>query len=82
MDPRECATAQALKDLDGFQTFRKTGLTRARQMPVPFTVETTEGTMSAPAGDYLCLDIKGNPYPCAADVFEASYEAVSKGVAS
>ena len=76
MDPREKATAAALADAPSFGTYRKTALTRARQMTVPFKVETTEGTMEGAAGDYLCLDTKGNPYPCAKDVFEQSYEAV------
>lgn len=73
-DPRERRTAEALADPASFHSYRKTALTRARQMDRSFTVETTEGTMDGQAGDYLCLDVKGNPYPCAKDVFEKSYE--------
>jgi hypothetical protein len=74
MDPRERTTAAALADPANFGTYRKTAITRARQMDAPFTVATTEGVMEGKAGDYLCLDTKGNPYPCAREVFEASYE--------
>lgn len=73
MDPRESATAAALADPNGFALFRKVALTKARKMDVPFTVETLEGTMDGKAGDYLCLDTKGHPYPCDAEVFHASY---------
>ncbi len=72
-DPRERATAEALADRNGFGTYRKTVPTAARRMSVPFTVNTSEGVMEGRAGDYLCLDSKGHPYPCAADVFESSY---------
>jgi hypothetical protein len=73
MDPAERATAAALADKAGFRTYRKTVPTLARAMPVAFTVETLEGTLSGHAGDYLCLDAKGNPYPCAKDIFLAGY---------
>lgn len=61
-----------------FKTYRKKSLTRAVQMDTDFQVATTEGVMSAKAGDYLCLDIKGNPYPCDKLVFESSYEEVNQ----
>ena len=73
MDPREARTAAALADLGGFQTYRKVALTRARRMEKPFYVETPHGPTDGKAGDYLCLDSKGHPYPCDAEVFHASY---------
>lgn len=54
--------------------YRKTATTQARRMDEPFKVQTTEGVMEGKAGDYLCLDNAGNPYPCAKGVFESSYE--------
>jgi hypothetical protein len=75
-DPRDVATETALLDRQRFGQYQKKVPTLALQMAVPFRVETTEGTMEGHAGDYLCLDAKGNPYPCAKDVFETSYERV------
>jgi hypothetical protein len=73
MDPREKATAAALADRSRFRSYQKRVATLAVQMDAPFTVDTPNGVMDGQAGDYLCLDTKGDPYPCAKDVFEASY---------
>lgn len=78
MDPREKATAAALADQAGFATYRKVALTRARRMDVPFKVETINGTVEGVAGDFLCIDVKGQAYPCAADVFIDSYEPLEE----
>lgn len=40
-------------------------------------VETLEGTMSAHVGDWIIRGVKGEFYPCAADVFAATFEAVN-----
>lgn len=48
----------------------------AVRMDEPFTVDTLEGTMQGKAGDYLVTGIRGEQYPCAADIFEESYEEV------
>jgi hypothetical protein len=77
MDPREKATAAALATKAEWPSYRKIVPTRAIAMQKPFTVETLEGTLDGKAGDYLCLDTKGNPYPCDREVFEASYEPVN-----
>lgn len=39
-----------------------------------FLIETLEGTMTATKGDYIIKGIKGEFYPCKADIFEATYE--------
>lgn len=39
-------------------------------------IMTLEGTMYAKPGDYIIKGIKGEIYPCRADIFEATYEAV------
>jgi hypothetical protein len=72
-DPREKATAEALADTTSFRTFRKTALTRARQMDCPFKVETPHGTVEGKAGDYLCIDAMDAPYPCDKDTFETTH---------
>lgn len=72
-------TKEDLSQLDAeraFKAYRKTVPTMARQMWEPFKVETLEGVMEGKTGDYLCLDNQNNPYPCAKEVFEASYERV------
>lgn len=38
-------------------------------------IKTYEGTMVAKAGDYIIKGIKGEIYPCKADIFEETYEA-------
>jgi hypothetical protein len=37
-------------------------------------IKTLEGEMTATDGDYIIKGIKGEFYPCKADIFEASYE--------
>lgn len=36
-------------------------------------IDTLEGRMTAEIGDYIIKGIKGELYPCKADIFEASY---------
>jgi hypothetical protein len=44
-------------------------LTEARE------IETMEGTLTGRPGDWLITGVKGEIYPCADDVFRATYEA-------
>ena len=37
-------------------------------------IKTLEGVMLAKAGDYIIRGINGEIYPCAADIFEKTYE--------
>lgn len=39
-------------------------------------IQTLEGEMTASIGDWVIKGIKGEFYPCRADIFAASYEAV------
>lgn len=48
----------------------------ARCMDTPFSVETEEGVMEGKAGDYLMTGVEGEMYPCAAHIFEKSYDRV------
>ena len=41
-------------------------------------IETLEGTMTAAEGDYIIKGVYGEVYPCKPDIFEATYELVSK----
>jgi hypothetical protein len=39
-------------------------------------ITTLEGTMRADVGDFIIKGVKGEFYPCKADIFEATYEPV------
>lgn len=41
-------------------------------------IRTLEGTMMALPGDYIIKGIKGELYPCKPDIFDLTYEAVTK----
>jgi hypothetical protein len=56
--------------------YRKTATMHAVRIDEPFQVTTLEGTMTGQPGDYLVVGVKGERYPCAADVLAASYEPV------
>ncbi|EOE7245893.1 hypothetical protein ACKTKD_003710 [Clostridioides difficile] len=43
---------------------------------VSCNLETLEGTMRANKGDYIIQGVKGEIYPCKADIFEMTYEKV------
>jgi hypothetical protein len=60
---------------EGWATYRKRSLTRARRVEGPFLVETPQGPLRCQDG-WLALDANGDPYPIAADVFDATYRAV------
>lgn len=44
--------------------------------PSWFQISTLEGVMRADAGDWIIRGIKGELYPCKADVFAATYDSV------
>lgn len=39
-------------------------------------IQTLEGEMTANLGDYVIRGVKGEFYPCKADIFDATYEPV------
>ena len=41
-------------------------------------IKTLEGDMRADLGDWVIKGVKGEVYPCKPDIFEATYEMVSK----
>jgi len=42
--------------------------------PKSLMIPTLEGNMSASPGDWLIQGVKGEVYPCKADIFAATYE--------
>lgn len=52
---------------------------QSRRLPAIFegyVIESLEGNMFAAVGDWIIKGIKGEFYPCKADIFEATYEEV------
>lgn len=43
-----------------------------------FFIKTLEGDMFVGLGDYVIKGVKGEFYPCKADIFELTYEAVNE----
>ena len=50
----------------------------AYQTDVEMDIETPEGVMHANEGDYIITGVKGEKYPCNADIFEATYEVIGE----
>jgi len=42
-------------------------------------IETLEGRMHVIAGDWIITGVKGEKYPCKADIFAATYESLGGG---
>jgi len=58
----------------GFSKFTKKPIPiSARRMKKSFSITTLEGKMKGKAGDWLIIGVKGEKYPCADDIFRASY---------
>lgn len=45
--------------------------------PIWCEIKTLEGIMRANPGDYIIKGVNGEIYPCKADIFEKTYEAVN-----
>lgn len=70
--PMQADDTQAWRDLSLF-------LNRPCGPELPF-IKTQEGTMRATWGGWIIRGVKGELYPCAADVFEATYDVVAEVV--
>ena len=56
--------------------FRKTATINAEQIPMPFEVNTLEGTMTGKAHDWLAEGIEGERYIIDDAIFRKTYEEV------
>lgn len=64
--------------LSGFKKYKKKPIPiLAKKINEDFEVETLEGTMRAKSGDYLIVGVRGEKYPCDAEIFEETYEEVN-----
>lgn len=59
---------------------KKPIIINAYQTDVEIDIETLEGVMHANVGDYIITGVKGEKYPCKADIFEATYEAIEESI--
>ena len=58
-----------------FKKYRKIPVTiEAYKTDEEIEIETLEGVMKANKGDYIIKGVKGELYPCKADVFKLTYE--------
>ncbi len=48
----------------------------AEKITEPLYIHTLEGIMEGKVGDYLITGVKGEKYPCRADIFEETYEFI------
>ena len=63
-----CRAIEALCPADREVTWGADGIAR---------IHTLEGVMAACLGDWVIRGVAGELYPCRADIFEATYEAVA-----
>lgn len=49
-----------------------------RETDIWCTIETIDGTMIAHVGDYIIKGVKGELYPCKADIFQLTYELLEE----
>jgi len=59
-----------------FREFRKIATIKAGKIPIPFVVDTLEGTFNGKAGDWLAEGIEGERYIIDDAIFRKTYEEV------
>ncbi len=67
-----------LPDLPWQSAVKKPIPVRVHQIDEDFSVETLEGTLTAKAGDYLVVGVRGEMYAIAKDIFEETYDIVGE----
>ena len=55
---------------------KKPVIINAEKIIKPLYIHTLEGIMEGWGGDYLVTGVKGEKYPCRADIFEETYELI------
>ena len=51
---------------------------KTEYLPVFCMIQTLEGAMKANEGDYIIKGIKGEIYPCRADIFKETYQEIEE----
>lgn len=67
-----------LRDKPFIKVRKKPVVVEAWQTNEMIRIETLEGTMEARPGDWIIRGIKGELYPCKADIFEKTYEILGE----
>ena len=49
----------------------------AKKIDEDFMVTTMEGIVTGKPGDYLMVGVRGEKYPCAKEIFEATYDILT-----
>ena len=70
--------AGEIPDLNWQKAVKKPIPIRVFQMDEAFTVETMEGTLSAKAGDYLVVGVRGEMYAIDQEIFRETYDVVEE----
>ncbi len=62
--------------MDKYQ--KKPVVVKAYQTEKEMLIHTLEGDMKANPGDWIIIGVEGEQYPCKPDIFEKTYEKVTK----
>lgn len=65
-----------IPDLGFRKAVKKPIAVRCIQIDTPFEVHTMEGIMKGKKGDWLMIGVKGEIYPCDAEIFKESYDLI------
>lgn len=69
-------TQAAIDEIFALREGHEEGL--VRRVGNDLVIETLEGDMRANLGDWIIRGVKGELYPCKAEIFEATYEQVGE----
>jgi hypothetical protein len=68
-----------LESIAAFKQYRKRPVqVRAARIIQAVDIQTLEGTVRGYPGDYLVVGMKGEVFPCRADIFNATYDEVQE----
>lgn len=61
-----------------FKFQKKPVVVEAYQTDIEVIIHTLEGDMKASPGDWIITGVNGEQYPCKPDIFEKTYQKVTK----
>ena len=65
-----------LPDLEFKKAIKRPVKIRCVQIDENFEVETMEGSLKGKKGDWLMVGVKGEMYPCDAEIFNETYDII------
>jgi hypothetical protein len=75
MNDEQIANAEIGKS---YRVMKKPVEVQAYKTAAPCQIVTLEGVMHANAGDWIITGVKGERYPCRADIFEETYNILGQ----